>query len=210
MTLTASDLVYQFEERLRKLDDPISGRAAKGKPFFPMIVARLGASANDACLFLRRELGRLWPQYRDEIAFVDADLRGGNPSFSRMSSGGDPPLESVSGITSKLFDANNNHFSSYHKLLIYYVLNTTDFQSADDFQTWLSAANALKAATKSSDSAMEMLILLLNEDNDHMETGAKVREMLIHGRVRGRGQRRDSAPARRNPEQGERGRRRAS
>ena len=45
-------------------------------------------------------------------------------------------------------------------------------------RTWLSVAAALKAATKSSDAAMDMLILLLNEDNEHMEMGAQIRETL--------------------------------
>ncbi|MBR0283472.1 MAG: hypothetical protein IJQ81_18075 [Oscillibacter sp.] len=180
MTLNASDLVQQFENRLRELDDPVSGRAAKGKPFFPMMVARLGPSANNACLFLRRELSRLWPQYRDEIAFVSADLNGQIPEFSRMASNGDVSDESVSRIAAKLFDANNTHFFSYQKLLIYYVLNTSDFQSADDLRTWLSVAGSLKVATKSSDTVMDMLILLLNEDNEHTEMGAQIRETLAH------------------------------
>lgn len=176
------ELINEFENRLRKIEESVLVNVGRDKPYFPMLIVSLGTPAEEPCLFLQKKLERMWPQFRNELECLGMRQEPNNFSFVRLCPNKQPETVETSEISrtvSNLFDA-NGHFSTFDKLLIYYVLDTSDFQSDEDLKCWIDATKQFRDATHVNEQEiMELLILLLNEDNEHQEIGGQIRAFLV-------------------------------
>ena len=167
--LTMSGLIRHFEERLRRQDRRGAGEAPGREPNFPMLTVFLGEEALRSFPAVAADLFRLWPQYREELCFLSVTRGETGPCFRLLRREGEetraaPLTEAELGETVGGLFGIQNHFADHGQLLIYYLMDTSAFTAAEEFD----AAHALLAETRRALDVGELdsrslLILLLNE-----------------------------------------------
>lgn len=180
-TLTIQDLIQHFEHKLRQIDRQ-NYNGTGSEPQFPQLVIYLGRDARAAHRSVSANLLQTWPQYQQELKFLWAQADGENLSFYELACGGDQAMEcsedGVRDIASSLFGT-RMHFSDRGKLLVYYILDTTGFQSKEDFLAWLPQIRKIKSLLcANSTDMLDVLLLLLNENLVRQKTAAQIRDYM--------------------------------
>ena len=181
-TLTIQSLIQYFEDRVHQIDRQHFGDTAGNEPQFPQIIIYLGDDARGAHQTVSSTLMQIWPQYQNEMKFLWVRAKGDDLSFAELScdSGQETSLteDGVRQMASILFGT-KMHFSDRSKLLVYYVLDTTGFNSADDFTAWLPRIDRTKQLLcANSTDVLDMLFLLLNENMVRQKIAAQIRNCL--------------------------------
>jgi hypothetical protein len=174
--LSVNQLIQYFEARLRQKDRR-GAETAGSEPQFPQVIFYLGDRAAALHGTLSRELFRLWPQYREELCFLGVHAPEEDGLFEMGEDGTAEELdaEQLQRRISGLFGL-ETHFRDRSKLLVYYILDTTDLVSGEEFDQWLACADRMGELMVVD--RMSMLVVLLNEDLGNGEAAGKIRGRL--------------------------------
>lgn len=183
-TLTVRNLIQYYSHQIRQKDRSGSQSIAGKEPHFPMLVVFLGEDAIKGFPGVASDLLDGWPQYQSELLFIGVTKAGEGLDYSRLTlDGGEThsaPIQAdeISELASGLFDE-ENHFQNYSKLLVYYVLNTTDHKDAADFMAWVDTMDAVRQAIGvGSQKIMDMLIVLFNENLARQSIADEIRNKV--------------------------------
>lgn len=138
--MTATDLIRYFETEIRRIDDQRIRNGVGNEPQYPMALVFLG-NATACYTTLVRRLEQLWPQYSGELLFLH--VQKGQGSACRvcqiLPDGQDGPMEPGGGIDQieDLFGA-DKHFPNRNQLMLYYVIDTSNMISAEEFRDLLA------------------------------------------------------------------------
>lgn len=170
-----------------------AAKTGLGKPpHYPMLVVFLGDEAVQGFPSIYASLSRLWTRYMQEIKFLKIDKgSNGQPVYTQLSKGGTVvSLKSendVMDVLNALFDR-NTHFTDYSTLLVYYVLNTSSFERAKDFDQWKGLMDDVRSKALCTNpticlNVVDMLIILLNEDfrRHHSEVANEIKDRFVSG-----------------------------
>ena len=176
--MTVQELTRQFSERLRRADSQSAVNGPHTGPCYPMMVLTLGGGTRRLNHVIQYGLRQLWPPYCDDIAFVDTERAPDGPVFTNPGrhTGELPPAgpdtgksvaltaAELGGMTAELFRV-GTHFSRANRILLYALLDTAEFQSADELGFWLDALDAFRRSIDNVTPVLTMLSVLFREDS---------------------------------------------
>lgn len=182
--IEVNDLIHYFETRLRQKNEyNVSAFAGEG-PKYPMAVVYLGAEAAKAHNELFQRLIRVWPPFKEEICFFEAALSENQEELKFFSLGEEKTREeltvdSMNARVSGLFGV-DTHFGDFSRMMVFYVMDTTDIKSAEELDSWTQAMRLTRTRLM-AENQMSLLTVLLNEKFEHKENAGSIREEI--GRV---------------------------
>ena len=176
--MTVQELTRQFSERLRRADSQSAVNGPHTGPCYPMMVLTLGGGTRRLNHVIQYGLRQLWPPYCDDIAFVDTERAPDGPVFTNPGrhtgelppagpdTGKSVPLTAaeLGGMTAELFRV-GTHFSRANRILLYALLDTAEFQSADELGFWLDALDTFRRSIDNVTPVLTMLSVLFREDS---------------------------------------------
>lgn len=179
--IEVNDLIHYFETRLRQKNEyGVSAFAGEG-PKYPMAVVYLGAEAAKAHSELFQRLIRVWPPYKNEICFFEAALSEEGEELDFFTLGEDNSREALAkdamnARVSGLFGV-DTHFGDFSRMMVFYVLDTTNIKSAGELDRWTKAVSQVKSRLM-AENQMSLLTVLLNEKFEHKENAGSIREKI--------------------------------
>ena len=164
-----SSLIRYFVDRASLVEKRNFDGNIGSEPVFPSMIVFLGSSAKESADVIAERLSILWPQYIDELLFLsitDPDGVGGYQKLEYIENtvqASNLSGEDLSTEIGKLFSS-ENHFQKHNKLLIYFVLDTADMDSVDDFKDWSNAAKTFLSDLEfETEDLADMLLIYLDE-----------------------------------------------
>ncbi len=164
--MTAADLIQYFTAEIQRFDNKRIREGAGSGPKYPMAVVFLGNAT--ACYdILSKRLEQLWPQYTGELLFLHAQEGDGAACHVSMlqPTGQDAFTEAPVDVGEQieaLFNA-DRHFEDRGQLLIYYVIDSSNMTSLEEFKRMVALKTRFQAAAGVQYySARDMLFLLLD------------------------------------------------
>lgn len=168
--VTVTKLIHRFEEKLREYKYDQFGKSKGNEPYFPMIVIFLGEEAIEGCRDVIDHLYEMWPSYKNEFLFLGIIEDTDGIKYSKLNINDDEinsvliSSEEIGKRVSTLFGL-KSYFRDHSRLLLYYVLDTTCFDDAANFEHWISVMKSTKNTfIDHSLVSQDMLIVLLNEN----------------------------------------------
>lgn len=179
--LTIKNLIQYFNDRNRQMDQYNIGRNHGKEPQYPMLVVFLGESATKGYKELYSNIFRNWPQYQQEIKFVEVQKTECEEQYYSLDIYSETvqkkqvTIPELNDLVSSLFSV-NNHFQDKSKLIVYFVLDTTDMLDERVFLDWLTILdNTKNALGVDKQDLLDMLIVLLNESLSKQKTARRIR-----------------------------------
>ncbi|MBQ9493819.1 MAG: hypothetical protein IJR54_08825, partial [Oscillibacter sp.] len=147
-------------------------------PCYPMMVLTLGGRTRILNHVLQYGLRQLWPPYWNDIAFVDTRRASDGPEFTNPGryTGELPPTgpddgtsvpmtaAELGGMTAELFRV-GTHFTRANRILLYALLDTSEFQTPDELEFWLDALDAFRRSIDNVTPVLTMLSVLFREES---------------------------------------------
>ena len=173
---SAKDLISYFAARVRRRRHFLPG-STMSVPEYPMAVVYLG-NADKAHEELSRHLFRVWPAYEEELLFLS--VRPDGEEIAITSLGPDGSRQALTGddlrrMVTVCFSS-EAHFAQKSSLLVYYLLDTTDFKEPSELDNWLRVIKKMKKALAAPQ--LPVLTMLLQEDFVHQPVAAGIRSRL--------------------------------
>ena len=97
-------------------------------PKCPMLVVNMSSTLSEDRIYqIKSDLFSIWPRYREVIPFIS-----------------DYKQADYKAVVEKLMDYNNN-FAKYTYVILYFVVDTSEFKSKDEFYAKLREIEQIKA-----------------------------------------------------------------
>jgi hypothetical protein len=177
-TITSQELIQYFSEEIQKRErNHRSGRVGN-TPYAPVFIVYLGEAALKNHEKIQEALIQLWPQFENEIKFCGIADSGRYVLPSDEGIRTEVGNEDIEQMVSLQFGL-ETHFECHQYLNIYYILETTDFQTGEELYDWDTKIQEFRRMF-STIALQEFLFILLNEDLKvpHKAVAAKVRGIL--------------------------------
>lgn len=169
-TTTIPELIQYFDDRVHQIDRRRIGNNIGKEPQFPLLIVFLGENAINSFQSVSTHLFQLWPQYREELQFLgvlgtEMDMEYQKLSLSNNQIKKDTiSQEQIGEMVSTLFGL-GSHYQDHTSFLVYYIMDTTQFTSCADFQSWMQILYKVKTSLGVDTLDMlDTLLLLLNEN----------------------------------------------
>ncbi len=181
--LSIQRLIEYFINRLKEINKKELEEFGGKEPNYPLLLVYLGDKAISAHNSICRYLTITWPQYEPEIGCIGVRISDGLPSYLTSNSMDNNEMREISemdvrAIASSLFGL-KTHYRDRSKLLVYYVLDTSDIRSIEQIEEWAKAIEAVKIALGVGNlDILEMVAILLNEDFSHKQIANDIRNWL--------------------------------
>ena len=178
--ITTAELIEYYARRLESIDRDSLGAVHGKEPYFPMLVLFLGEESMKGYESISRNLLLAWPQFREELKFIGVKSPSESPEFVKLEHGQQSPMttDEVAKVLDELDDA-RNHFKDYTSDLLYYVLDATSIQTAEDLHAWISTIEAVKDELDIYENdIMQMLFVLFDEGKRRRRQSRRIRNAM--------------------------------
>ena len=185
-TITIPGLIRRFEDRVHHFERYQLGEPASKEPHYPMVVLFFGEKAQEECREVALHLYSIWPSYQNELLFLKVADDAGNTVFSELYLDSENTVQSEQITSEKLGSRVSalfglkSHFQDRSRLLVFNVIDTTQFRDAADFEHWTGIMREARGAfVDPSLDVLDMLFLLLNENiGERQAVSAKIKNAL--------------------------------
>lgn len=167
------ELLTYFQTNLRKVDDAAAGLIGAAKATYPMVVVGIGDESRELHSKVKQQLLKVWPPYRDHLLFLQTAGNADQMTFSELDSEHSLSEDDVQQRMSSLFEE-SHYFKNYTKLLVFFILDTTECADSVDLQMCLAQMRQCEKVF-CFDNASNVLLLTLNERIGKKESAARLR-----------------------------------
>lgn len=175
-SIDVDDLIQYFEEKLRQTDeDGISAFSGTG-PKYPMAVVYLGEQSARVHKKLSGMLNRIWPPYKNELCFIGIRRDRTMFRFEETDEETEMDGKELQAKVNYLFGT-STHFADRNRMMVYFVLDTTEISEEAEMKQWEEIMEWTSREIK-AEGQMTMLMVLLNEDFEHMEEARIIRNII--------------------------------
>lgn len=174
--IQVNDFILSFAQKLRQASGEDIQSFSGSRPKYPMAVVYLGKKSAGIHEKLRDMLVRIWPPFREELCFLGV---GDDQRFFLIEgeeAGGEMEEPQLRTEINRLFGL-STHFLDRNRMMVYYVLDTTEISSEEEMKKWEEIISWIKEELK-AEGQMSMLLVLLNEDFEHVDQARAVKNEI--------------------------------
>ncbi len=183
---TIQDLIEHFEKKVQQISRYNSETAVGNEPNYPMMVIYLGDEAMKGYINIFRNISEVWPQYQEEIKFIGVENTANTESYYHLKNT-DNFMEKnkiteqqIIELASSLFGL-KNHFKDRNRLLIYYILDTTNIIDINKYKEFLKILERIRKIFENQETdILDMLIIFLNETLQNQKIARQIRNQLCN------------------------------
>ena len=134
--IQVNDFIQSFAQKLRQTSGEDIQSFAGSRPKYPMAVVYLGKESAGIHEKLKDMLARIWPPFRDELCFLGVG-QDEKIFFTEGEEAGEEMEETrLRTEINRLFGL-STHFLDRNRMMVYYVLDTTEISSEEEMKKWV-------------------------------------------------------------------------
>lgn len=182
--LTIKNLIQYFNDKNRQMDQFNVGKNNGKEPQYPMLVVFVGECSVNGYADIYSNIFRNWPQYQQEIKFVEVQKADSGEQYYRLDMNSERvqkkqlTVTELNDLVTSLYSV-NNHFQDKSKLIVYFIMDTTNMCCENDFLEGLKILEATKVALGTDEQdLLDMLFILLNESLSRQKIAKQIRNCL--------------------------------